>query len=31
MILAPDQAGREAALAQLLPMQRSDFIESLEL
>lgn len=27
MILAPDQAGREAALAQLLPMQRSDFIE----
>ena len=27
MILAPDQAGREAALAELLPMQRSDFIE----
>ena len=27
MILAEDRAGREAALAKLLPMQRSDFVE----
>ncbi|MEO0399385.1 MAG: pyruvate, phosphate dikinase [Pseudomonadota bacterium] len=27
MILAEDKAGREAALAKLLPMQRSDFVE----
>jgi pyruvate,orthophosphate dikinase len=27
MILASDRAGREAALAKLLPMQRADFIE----
>jgi pyruvate,orthophosphate dikinase len=27
MILAEDEAGRRAALAKLLPMQRSDFTE----
>jgi pyruvate, orthophosphate dikinase len=27
MILADDEAGRRAALAKLLPMQRSDFVE----
>jgi len=27
MILAPDEAGRRTALAKLLPMQRSDFVE----
>src|SRR3569623_721506 len=27
MILADDEAGRRAALAKILPMQRSDFVE----
>ncbi|HUS63204.1 MAG TPA: pyruvate, phosphate dikinase, partial [Kofleriaceae bacterium] len=27
MILAPDEAGRRAALAKILPMQRGDFVE----
>jgi pyruvate,orthophosphate dikinase len=31
MILADSQAGRQAALAKLLPMQRSDFIELFEI
>ncbi|BDA83118.1 pyruvate, phosphate dikinase [Aureimonas sp. SA4125] len=31
MILAPDEAGRRAALQQLLPIQRSDFIELFEI
>jgi pyruvate, orthophosphate dikinase len=31
MILADDEAGRRAALAKLLPMQRSDFIELFEI
>ena len=31
MILADDEAGRRAALAKLLPMQRGDFVELLEI
>ena len=31
MILADDEAGRRAALAKLLPMQRSDFVELFEI
>ena len=31
MILAPDEAGRRAALAKLLPMQRADFVELFEI
>ncbi|MBX3569974.1 MAG: pyruvate, phosphate dikinase [Rhizobiaceae bacterium] len=31
MILAADEAGRRAALAKLLPMQRSDFVELFEI
>ncbi len=31
MILAGDEAGRRAALAKLLPMQRSDFVELFEI
>jgi len=31
MILADDEAGRRAALAELLPMQRSDFVELFEI
>jgi pyruvate,orthophosphate dikinase len=31
MILAPDEAGRRAALAKLLPYQRQDFVELLEI
>ena len=31
MILADDEAGRRVALAKLLPMQRSDFVELLEI
>ncbi|MDR6756109.1 pyruvate,orthophosphate dikinase [Mycoplana sp. BE70] len=31
MILAEDEAGRRAALAKLLPMQRSDFVELFEI
>lgn len=31
MILAEDEAGRKAALAKLLPMQRSDFVELFEI
>ncbi|WP_188911072.1 pyruvate, phosphate dikinase [Aureimonas endophytica] len=31
MILAPDEEGRRAALAELLPFQRSDFVELFEI
>ena len=31
MILADDEAGRRAALAKLLPFQRSDFVELFEI